>query len=105
MKKAMLIGFLALNVMSFQTAASAAPQEEIHAEGQVVSVDATGHVLTITHTDAAGKTDKVDMQVPAGTSFQGVPSLDKIEAGRQVKIDALRNPANANWETKTVTVV
>jgi hypothetical protein len=105
MKRTTAAVWIVWSALALPMTAAAAPQE-INTRGEVAVVDAPGHFLRIGRTNVTtGKLEKFDLTVPAGTVFHGVTSLDQLETGKQVQVDAVRDPSNGHWETKAVTLV
>lgn len=100
MKRMQIVfSILVAALMLFQGAAFAKT-----VEGTVVSADVVANTLTVSHTDAAtGATEDVTVSVSETTTYSGVASLDGLQAGDQVSVEAEQDAVTNQWAASLVT--
>ena len=73
--------------------------------GKVDSVDVAAKTITISSTDSAtGAESKNTVSISDSATYTGVASLDQVQVGDEVWVEAEEDAATGTWKTNAVDV-
>lgn len=99
MKQLQLIFTFFFFIGSITTFASKGYAETI--KGEIKSVTPEGRSFRLIRQDTR---NEVQIGLSVETKFQGLSSLDELEAGDEVIVEAQKNPGQNQWESDSLTV-
>ncbi len=72
-------------------------------QGRIIEVSPNANYLKVSRLDPqSGKTEELKMSVKQDTEFEGIQSLDDLEAGEEVAIEAEQRGLTRQWQAMSI---